>query len=1300
MSYPVFGSQYTVDENTIALWHLNENVGDVVFDESGINNGSLAGSDISWTSGLYGSGLQLFSVTGGNIVGRGSQITLPANLLSRTNFTVQMNIRWDYQAQYPITGDSYAGHIFSGGGSNTFARVHIVPDTDRNLLRLTFGVYCADGWVQITTPSNFYLQDNRWYNLAFTCAWEDIGGGVYNTVLKLYIDGVLAIEQYHAFGPFAGNGTPYIGRADSGLSFNGTIDEVRISDTARTDLNVNSSCGEWGYILGDFDLDCYVSILDLSKIADEWASCSSSLHTDIFYDGCIDFQDYSIFASNWGSCTEPEDNNCTPGYDKILNFDSDEYFCSLLIGSGLNDNKGLRWGKLYNKNTSTQYLYPADNTPLFMILGDGFMADSTDFVIDDIQYHASECHISLNSQPYQLTATMVVRTDESNKMRWSMNVSNAASTPRRIQPVFPFMGRIKIGNSLSENKYFYPWRGGIVGNVDCDLLYEYGGLAWMQVIAVFNPTLGVGLFTYPEDSTGRMKGMPFKKSYGLVNETIERNEIVLKRERPNTGDPTQPIDILSSVNEGVTYAYYYPGYEIASGAKYELPTTIISVYQGNWKEPLKDYSSWAHSSWYNHVNTPQWFKNCFNSVGAYPGYYYSESQNKYIRSTNMSNPDPMHLEQWAFWWDYSDINNPFGEAGDYYYNASRGGLTAFRNEIEAIQSKGGRVTVYIDHRFCWTESDIGSSMGQEWAVMNPPGVYPYYQQPDDKWLTCAYEPNAWADYLSQTCGRIIRDTGMDGIYLDELSLMFPCYNPNHVHYQEDKKPFSVSRMRHFLEQARAAIKSANTDAILMTEHAGSDYFSQFYDGSWDQTYYKSAFPHAQQYYDEYSISFFRFCFPEFKLIYWGPNDDLQRRAFFSGMGICDYPLSGYEKRTGQVLKENGDAFASLTPEPIIPTYVTKVLANKFPVDTKVLYTVYNKDTANYTGVPIMQVEHRSNYHYVELYNDSNFIGVNTVGDFDELTFTIDSKEVLCIAQLPRIIQASVSLSTLNLSLTSYQGDEILVVFWNYDNSEFGFGSGTIVDISTGTGQVTIPNWLGNGKAIIKLYRGDMLLDQVVLGGTDVSGATDIAIWNMNEGSGTVLIDSVGGDNNLQLGSQFYWTTSTPNNTPGYAISTPYYNNSYCKGFINPADITDKLSVSAWIRPVYVDGDGSYIVAMDQKFQLRISSSRSAIQFVVYTSDFIWRTVSAEPLGKGVSLIDGLWHHVRGVYDGEKDQNGNANLFLYWDDELIATVSFAIASEKMLLMDGGKGDIHIGSNLSGSNTANYNGALDDIKISNY
>ena len=139
-------------------------------------------------------------------------------------------------------------------------------------------------------------------------------------------------------------------------------------------------------------------------------------------------------------------------------------------------------------------------------------------------------------------------------------------------------------------------------------------------------------------------------------------------------------------------------------------------------------------------------------------------------------------------------------------------------------------------------------------------------------------------------------------------------------------------------------------------------------------------------------------------------------------------------------------------------------------------------------------------------------------------------------------------------------------------------------------------------------------------------------------------DAVGQSNNFALGSDYSWTSGCPSvSSSAFSIKTPFNANSYCSSWINPTAITRAVSVSSFVKISNVDTDGSYIICMDSKFIVRIDSGRTAIAILALMPDGSWKSASAEPLGTGKSVIDGRWHKISGVYDGNPDVSGNGHV---------------------------------------------------------
>ncbi|MHB9071388.1 MAG: DUF6259 domain-containing protein [Sedimentisphaerales bacterium] len=743
----------------------------------------------------------------------------------------------------------------------------------------------------------------------------------------------------------------------------------------------------------------------------------------------------------------------------------------------INFNNGLRWKRLFNKQSKEEYLSGEDLSGIFTIVAGQKSISSMEFDVNSIALSQDgkirKAIIRLVNDKRQVGCELSLQIDDTQEMLYGLKVTNQSTGGVKLKPIFPIIGTVAIGGKAASNQYFFPWRSGIVGKVNCDLLYEYGGLAWMQVVSIFDESTQSGLYVYPKDDSGTIKGMILKKTVPQTEGMVKHSELTAAYEAPTE-------DILE-IKNGAGFAYYYFEREVGAGEQILLPPTAMGIYRGGWKEALKNYSVWAHT-WYKHVNTPKWFMNCFNFLPQHKPAYYSAENKKYVAAERLAGSE--HIVQWAHWWDYkeqanwpADILMGREQPGDFDYNAERGGLDAFKKEIKKMQDKGTRFTVYVDHRFCCKDTRIGKAHGNEWAaIYRPGGTAEGYGGPTDQYVTCFMEPNAWPDYLAEVCGRIVKDTGMDGIYLDELALPFACYNPNHLHNRQYKSIVYIPAFAANIAKSREAMVKENPEAILMTEHAGSDYFSQFIDGSWSQTFYELGFPFSTKYFDDLSVNYFHFCFPEFKLAEWGGSKESPRRCFFNGIGV-DWGVGSldYLRKTGQVMKENGDAFASMNPEPIVETKIKKVLANKFRIEKKTVYTIYNKLGAAVDG-EIIEVEPRPDWHWVELVYDNEIaVRPDLMRSKDVLAMKIDANDVVCAVQFPKIIYVEVKEGNARIKLNNAPAGAAMVAYFGEDTSQFNKGA-TKIDIQNGEGALAFGQ---KDKVILKLMDGDILIDEVI-----------------------------------------------------------------------------------------------------------------------------------------------------------------------------------------------------------------------------
>jgi len=706
---------------------------------------------------------------------------------------------------------------------------------------------------------------------------------------------------------------------------------------------------------------------------------------------------------------------------ETLRVESSAGVLSLLSGAG------VAWDGIANKKSGGQLMAEAGRgTPVFLIDAGDHRYPSTEFAVEGTeQTKSGGVVIRLAHREAALRAVLTAEPDaKTGAFRLGLEIENAGREARELQTTFPALGPLLLGGGPDDLEYFYPWRTGIQGRVNCKLTNEYGAGCWTQVVALWNAKTGNALYCYPEDSTGRVKGMHFTK-LGAKQPLIRH------------GEPIYPFVARPpfKFREGAGFTYYYVPRSLAPGEKQSFPATKLAIHGGDWREALADYRQWSRG-WYRPADTPAWFLRAYTFVPRHPHRFWSPEKKRYIYSENLG-ADGVGADggedivQWGFWWDYDEKTaaNPGKNVlenhnyGDYDYNVSRGGLKAFKEEIQKLQAKGIRFSVYTNFRFAWTASRVGKKHGEEWAAMYAPGKFGYYTNPDDKWMMSMYEPGMWADFYAETCARIVRDTGMDGIYLDELMFPFANYNPAHAKFHGGESPVPVKLLGENVTKLRRAVRQANPEATVMTEHAGSDWLSQSIDGCWVQTFYPAAFPFAERYFDDNSLVYFRFLFPGLKLSEWGGGLDSPRRSLFNGIGIdsnsySDEPEKFAEQRAlipvfRTVFHEVADAFATKEPEMLVPTRAARLLANRFASQGKTVYTLYNKTGSEFRG-PAIEVDGDPGLHWVELVADRALAAKPGPDGKTVLELDLPDRTVAVVAGLPRVLDASLDKDALTV----------------------------------------------------------------------------------------------------------------------------------------------------------------------------------------------------------------------------------------------------------------------------------------------
>ena len=741
------------------------------------------------------------------------------------------------------------------------------------------------------------------------------------------------------------------------------------------------------------------------------------------------------------------------------------------IALGLNG--GLHWKSVVN--TGANLLAEDVFSPVFAMRIGNRIVYSHEFTIINANADDREFTVELLDRESMISAILRAKSASENRVLMQLELKNSGNNAQTVQAIFPIISNINPGKDLDKVKYFFPWRGGILGDCTASFTAEYNGFAWMQLMFAYSPQNGHGIGLFPEDANGRFKGLMMQKGKNGLSPTVKHSEVVIFKEQPS-------LDLLEK-QSAVAFAQYYRGDLLQPGNSTITPQVRIFAFKGDWKSPLKQYSSWMKARMQK-VDVPRWFRDTYTWLNGHPPFYYDEAKKEYVLHKRLAGGE--NAIQIAFWDDYP---LPYAERlkypslastmpGEFFVNKGRGGAPALAAEVERCHQLGAAFTLYIDHRFCWKETNLAKKHGKSWATKDAQGNYPGYVTADDQYLMCFYDTDKWVEYMTTRCRSLVKELKLDGIYLDELAVNFQCYNETHDHYKAGKYPTDPHGIVKAMVKVRNAMREANPNAALMTEHAGSDYLTQFFDGSWDQTFYIGAFPFVEKYYDDLRINFFHFCFPNFKFSEWGSSTRHPWRNLFNGFGM---DMGGFEntdiqRQFAQIMKENGDAFASENIEPIVKTTHKKFLANRFPHENKIIHTVYNTSEKMIMGSILETKSSNKNIHYVELIEDK-VVNVNTEG-LPELS--VEAERTAVLASFPIILNAKKTGNTIEITFDKTKGDKI-VVCEDFDDEHFFAPRGKWTKLAAPHGKAIYKIKDTNAKKyIIKLFKNDYLADEVIL----------------------------------------------------------------------------------------------------------------------------------------------------------------------------------------------------------------------------
>jgi hypothetical protein len=764
-------------------------------------------------------------------------------------------------------------------------------------------------------------------------------------------------------------------------------------------------------------------------------------------------------------------------------------------------------------------------TRLFLIENDGRRFGADDWQVRAVRPLAAPQKgfaVELALPQYNLSAELTAAIDHGFKgsspniagLRFGLQITNVGETEQTWKTAFPHLAGLQLSSRLEDDYYLFPYHGGLIGNLSAHLHTNYGDeSAWWQMIDLYSTTGGAGISLRVDDKTGLYKSPALLKSNGIgvragIPYTV-RKEVL---------DPAMMWQQSLALEKGTAMTWEYLRRTRAPQTSFSPPDAVIEMHDGDWKTPMQEYSRWAHHAW-QWRPWPSKLHDVWNIVapgwGQTPLFKDGKYRTDYIN-------DKAEISELMSWWEWSEkgpwrvpmdrLAEGLGEEffkeyasywvqdpatgklkyplnrGDYVgsYNTAWGGLPALREHIEAIRRGGQLATLYTDPILADDNTELGHEYGPTYGVMNPfwkphgyasekktPGGYvgnygSYNMCPDNAW---------YQDFLVGQMTQIIKDTGADGIRLDEYGNPgYTCFNPQHKHiFAEPRHNAWLQAVGLACEKIRAGLDKIRPDILLMSEHSGHDYMAKALDGAIDYESSLYTLPVLRP----VPLTVFRFYFPEHKLYdldYKNTPHGAEWR-FWNAVGSFE-PI--HPPRYHRILKENGDAFGIVNPEALIPTLIPRIYANRFSTQNKQITLLYS-DRRFTVDAPLLKVSSDANQHFFDLLNGRELIPQNGA-----IRMKLRPDAVACIARLPRVLEIAPQGADRRVTVSGDLKNALLILC---------AADGTPIKELKATPTVTfslepqMPEGKGaDGKAYavklqptyVKLLRGKYLLDAVQL----------------------------------------------------------------------------------------------------------------------------------------------------------------------------------------------------------------------------
>jgi hypothetical protein len=284
------------------------------------------------------------------------------------------------------------------------------------------------------------------------------------------------------------------------------------------------------------------------------------------------------------------------------------------------------------------------------------------------------------------------------------------------------------------------------------------------------------------------------------------------------------------------------------------------------------------------------------------------------------------------------------------YPIELGGVEDLRNNVATGLKANIPTGLYFEGYLIDRNSKVGSRNGPAWQLIDEKRQGAWWKGGSPELFVCPYV-REWQQFLSGRVAAVARDTGVDGVYLDEFGFgRMRCYSASHGHAQ------GVETLPGEIEMAKAVRRALDAagrgGTMLYIEETPPDAAAPYYDAAFCYN-----MPSADQRLSPLKLNLSRFAFPDIRL--WDmlsigidprvlSGEDF-RLSLWHGNGVWlkghsdtwyGSDLLAFIRRAHSILKENAGAFGGIA-EPLVDSPHPAVCINRFTGGGKTVHTLFN-----------------------------------------------------------------------------------------------------------------------------------------------------------------------------------------------------------------------------------------------------------------------------------------------------------------------------------------------------------------------